>query len=36
MMSADLRYSDQFVKIGGAWLFSECQLYVDWIEESAL
>jgi hypothetical protein len=33
LMIAALRYSDQFVKIDGAWLFSERRLYVDWIEE---
>jgi hypothetical protein len=36
LMIAALRYTDQFVKIDGAWLFSERQLYVDWIEERAL
>jgi hypothetical protein len=36
LMIAALRYEDQFVKIGGAWLFAERQLYVDWIEERAL
>jgi hypothetical protein len=36
MMIAALRYLDEFVKIDGAWLFSERQLYVDWIEERAL
>jgi hypothetical protein len=36
LMVAALRYSDQFVKIDGAWLFSERLLYVDWIEERAL
>jgi hypothetical protein len=36
LMIAALRYSDQFVKIDGAWLFAERQLYVDWIEERAL
>ena len=36
LMIAALRYTDQFVKIGGAWLFSERRLYVDWIEERAL
>jgi hypothetical protein len=36
LMIAALRYSDQFVKIDGAWLFSERRLYVDWIEERAL
>jgi SnoaL-like domain len=36
LMIAALRYTDQFVKIDGVWLFSERQLYVDWIEERAL
>jgi len=36
LMIAALRYTDQFVKIDGAWLFSERRLYVDWIEERAL
>jgi hypothetical protein len=36
LMIAALRYSDQFVKIDGAWLFSERVLYVDWIEQRAL
>jgi len=36
MIIAALRYTDQFVKIDGAWLFSERQLYVDWIEERSL
>ena len=36
LMIAALRYSDQFVKIDGAWLFAERLLYVDWIEERAL
>jgi hypothetical protein len=36
LMIAALRYADQFVKIDGAWLFAERQLYVDWIEERAL
>src|ERR1700675_313981 len=31
LMIAALRYSDQFVKIDGAWLFSERLLYVDWV-----
>jgi hypothetical protein len=35
LMIAALRYSDQFVKIEGDWLFSERVLYVDWIEERA-
>jgi hypothetical protein len=36
LMIAALRYADQFVNIGGAWLFAERLLYVDWIEERAL
>jgi hypothetical protein len=36
LMIASLRYLDTFVKIDGAWLFSERRLYVDWIEERAL
>src|SRR5580700_9805404 len=36
LMIAALRYSDQVVKIDGAWLFSERLLYVDWLEERAL
>jgi uncharacterized protein (TIGR02246 family) len=36
MMIAALRYTDQFVKIDGAWLFAERLLYVDWIEERAV
>jgi|SRR5579864_2006487 len=36
LMIAALRYSDQFVKTEGTWLFSERRLYVDWIEERAL
>ena len=36
LMIAALRYSDQFVKIDGAWLFAERLLYVDWIEERVL
>jgi len=35
-MVAYLRYHDTFVKAGGAWLFEERVLYVDWIEERAL
>jgi hypothetical protein len=35
-MIAALRYSDTFVKMDGAWLFSERLLYVDWMEEHAL
>jgi ketosteroid isomerase-like protein len=33
LMIASLRYLDTFVKVGGAWLFAERLLYVDWIEE---
>src|ERR1700683_3718735 len=33
LMVAALRYSDIFVKEGGAWLFAERRLYVDWLEE---
>ena len=36
LMIAVLRYSDQFVKIDGEWLFSERLLYVDWLEERVL
>ncbi|QGZ93716.1 nuclear transport factor 2 family protein [Terricaulis silvestris] len=36
MMIATLRYHDTFAKIGGAWLFAERLLYVDWIEERTL
>jgi hypothetical protein len=36
LMIAALRYSDEFVKIDGAWLFAERLLCVDWIEERAL
>ena len=36
LMIASLRYRDKFVKIEGAWLFSERLLYVDWIDERAL
>jgi hypothetical protein len=36
LMIAALRYSDQFVKTEGTWLFSERLLYVDWIEQRAL
>jgi len=36
LMIAALRYSDEFVKVDGAWLFAERLLYVDWIEERAL
>jgi hypothetical protein len=33
LMVAYLRYLDTFAKIGGAWLFAERLLYVDWLEE---
>jgi SnoaL-like domain len=36
LMIAALRYSDNFVKIDGAWLFAERLLYVDWLEEREL
>ena len=36
LMVASLRYHDTYVKIDGAWLFAECLLYVDWLEERAL
>ena len=36
LMLASLRYDDTFAKIGGAWLFAERKLYVDWMEERAL
>jgi hypothetical protein len=36
LMLASLRYLDAFVKLDGAWLFSERLLYVDWLEERAL
>ena len=36
LMIAALRYTDEFVKIDGAWLFSERRLFVDWIEQRAL
>jgi ketosteroid isomerase-like protein len=36
LMIAALRYSDIFVKNGGAWLFAERRLYVDWLEERTL
>jgi hypothetical protein len=32
LMIAHLRYGDMFVKVDGAWLFAERNLYVDWIE----
>jgi ketosteroid isomerase-like protein len=36
IMIASLRYHDTFVKMDGAWLFAERQLYVDWVDERAL
>ena len=36
LMVASLRYLDTFVKVDGAWFFSERLLYVDWIDERAL
>jgi hypothetical protein len=36
LMLASLRYLDTFAKVGGAWLFAERLLYVDWQEERAL
>lgn len=36
LMVASLRYLDAFVKIDGAWLFSERRLYVDWVDERPL
>jgi len=36
LMVASLRYLDSFVKINGAWLFSERRLYVEWMEEREL
>jgi len=36
LMIASLRYLDTFVKVDGAWLFSERRLYVDWVDERAL
>jgi ketosteroid isomerase-like protein len=36
LMIAALRYLDSFVKVDGAWLFSERRLYVDWLEERTL
>jgi hypothetical protein len=32
LMTAHLRYDDTFVKVDGAWLFAERNLYVDWME----
>ena len=36
LMIASMRYLDTFVKSGGAWLFAERQLLVDWIDERPL
>jgi hypothetical protein len=36
LMIAALRYTDTFVKMDGAWLFAERQLYVDWMEQREL
>jgi hypothetical protein len=36
LMVASLRYRDTLVKVGGAWLFAERRLYVDWLEERDL
>jgi ketosteroid isomerase-like protein len=36
LMLASLRYLDTFVKIEGAWLFSERRLYVDWLDNREL
>src|SRR5580700_2037602 len=36
LIIAALRYLDSFVKIDGAWFFSEHLLYVDWLEERSL
>jgi hypothetical protein len=35
-MVASLRYLDTFVKIDGAWLFTERVLYVGWLEQRVL
>jgi hypothetical protein len=32
LMLAHLRYRDTFIKLNGAWLIAERNLYVDWIE----
>ena len=34
LMLAHLRYGDTFVKLDGAWLFAERNLYADWIGQS--
>jgi hypothetical protein len=36
LIIAAFLYYDIFVKVDGAWLFAERQLYVDWIEERVL
>ena len=36
LMVASLRYLDTFVKLDGAWLFSERLLYVDWMDQRTL
>jgi len=36
IMIASLRYYDTFLKMDGAWLFAERQLYVDWADERVL
>ena len=36
LMVAALRYLDTIVKMGGAWLFAERKLYVDWLEQREL
>jgi hypothetical protein len=36
LMIAALRYCDTFVKMDGAWLFAERNLYVDWMERREL
>ena len=36
LMIASLRYLDTFAKVGGAWLFAERLLHVDWMEERIL
>ncbi len=35
LMVAWLRYGDRFVKVDGAWLFAERNLYVEWTEARA-
>jgi hypothetical protein len=35
LILASPRYLDTFVKLDGAWIFSERLLYVDWLEEKA-